>query len=272
MSSKLLFTDLDETLLCSDKSISEGNLKAIREMVKEGHKFVLATGRPLKSALQIATRYGFDKNGYYISSYNGGLIYDCERGENLLTHAISIKDVRFLLTKAHEAGLHSHTYDSEHVVSLYDTPELNRYIKGISMPKLVINDLASHFEKNPPIKAIVISYEGKDRLEAFQKSVRSYTDGRLSHTFSNPNFLEYADIRSSKGLSLSFLADQLGIRIEDTIACGDEENDRSMIEAAGIGVVMKNGTEVMKKYADYVTKADNNHDAIKEVIHRFVLL
>ena len=48
---KILFTDLDETLLSSDKTISKENLEAIRKMTEAGHKFVISTGRPLQSAL-----------------------------------------------------------------------------------------------------------------------------------------------------------------------------------------------------------------------------
>ena len=44
-----------------------------------------------------------------------------------------------------------------------------------------------------------------------------------------------------------------------------------MIQAAGIGVAMKNGTREVKDAADYITEHDNNHDAIAEVIERFIL-
>ena len=271
MARKMLFTDLDATLLSSDKSVSPGNLAAIGEMTAKGHFFVLASGRPLYSVLKIAARYGWDTPGYYISSYNGGLIYDCGAKKDILVHGVSLEDVRFLLTKAHNAGLHAHTYDRGHVVSLYDTPELDRYTKGIAMPKLIVDDLERHFGTKLPIKAIVISYEGKERLKAFQESIRDYTDARLSHTFSSPILLEYASLSSSKGKSLLSLADHLDIPLKDTIACGDEENDRSMIEAAGIGVVMKNGVDEVKDCADYITEADNDHDGIAEVIRRFIL-
>ena len=47
MKSKILFVDLDATLLCDDKTISEGNRKAIRKMLDAGHYIALATGRPI---------------------------------------------------------------------------------------------------------------------------------------------------------------------------------------------------------------------------------
>ena len=46
----------------------------------------------------------------------------------------------------------------------------------------------------------------------------------------------------------------------------DEKNDISMIEAAGCGIAMINASDEVKAYADVVTKADNNHDGLEELI------
>ncbi len=267
---KLLFTDLDGTLLSTDKTVSAGNLAAVNEMVARGHKFVIATGRPLKSALMISESYGWNRDGFYISSYNGGLIYDCGSGKDIFVRGMKKEDVKYILDKAHEAGIHAHTYSRTHVVSEYDTPELNRYVKGIKMPKMVVDDIISYLTEDP-IKAIVISDEGRERLNSFRESIDSFCEGRYTYTFSNPIFLEYSNINASKGMSLKIMAGLYDIPMEDTIACGDEENDLSMVQAAGVGAVMANGTDFMKKRADYVTRADNDHDAIAEVIERFIL-
>ncbi|MCR4739349.1 MAG: Cof-type HAD-IIB family hydrolase [Lachnospiraceae bacterium] len=267
---KILFTDLDETLLSSDKSISPGNLEAIDEMVQKGHKFVIVTGRPLESAMIISKEHGWYREGYYISSYNGGLIYDCYKEENIAEYPVSRQDVRFILDRAYEAGIHAHTYEDGYVVSEHDTKEFRKYIKGIRLPG-VVAESADLYLKRDPIKAIVISWEGKEKLEAFRKSIAYHTDGRLAYTYSNPVFLEYSSLMASKGGSVRFLCEKLGIDIADSIGCGDEENDRSMIEAAGCGVLMSNGNMALKDSADYITENDNNHDAIAEVIRKFVL-
>ncbi|MBQ3774407.1 MAG: HAD hydrolase family protein, partial [Pseudobutyrivibrio sp.] len=52
---------------------------------------------------------------------------------------------------------------------------------------------------------------------------------------------------------------------------GDERNDISMIESAGIGVAVANARDELKSVADFVTENDNNHGAIAEVIHKFVI-
>ncbi|MBO6107243.1 MAG: HAD hydrolase family protein, partial [Stomatobaculum sp.] len=59
--------------------------------------------------------------------------------------------------------------------------------------------------------------------------------------------------------------------VEDTIGVGDEANDLTMVEAAGLGVCMANGIPEVKADADYITERDNNHDGVAEVIEKFVL-
>ena len=74
----------------------------------------------------------------------------------------------------------------------------------------------------------------------------------------------------SKGESLKEIAKYYDIAMEDVIAFGDEDNDLSMIEAAGVGVVMANGSKAMLRAADYVTLS-NDEDGIADYLEKFVL-
>ena len=74
----------------------------------------------------------------------------------------------------------------------------------------------------------------------------------------------------SKGAAIRFLAEYLMIPMENTIAVGDAENDIPMIEAAGLGVAMKNASDEIKKYADYITERDNNQGGVGEVIQKYI--
>ena len=64
------------------------------------------------------------------------------------------------------------------------------------------------------------------------------------------------------------LADILGIPVENTYAAGDEQNDISMIEAAGCGIAMANATDLVKASADVITTYDNDHDGLAEFIEK----
>ena len=77
MNNKILFADLDHTLLCDDKSISEKNRAAIQKMLERGHYFVLATGRPVESGRIVAKDLGLTSPGCYMIAFNGAVVYDC---------------------------------------------------------------------------------------------------------------------------------------------------------------------------------------------------
>ena len=67
------------------------------------------------------------------------------------------------------------------------------------------------------------------------------------------------------------MAEILGIGIEETIAVGDNYNDMSMLQVAGLSVAAANAVDDVKKACDIVTKADNNQGVVAEVIERFIL-
>jgi hydroxymethylpyrimidine pyrophosphatase-like HAD family hydrolase len=61
-----------------------------------------------------------------------------------------------------------------------------------------------------------------------------------------------------------------GITAEETICIGDNENDLSMIEYAGMGVAMGNATDVLKSVANYVTDTNDN-DGVAKAIEKLAL-
>lgn len=68
---KMIVTDLDGTLLKNDKTISKNTIEAINELRMRGHKFVIATARPLRAAKKFLESVETDAGIYH----NGALIY-----------------------------------------------------------------------------------------------------------------------------------------------------------------------------------------------------
>ena len=268
---KLLFLDLDGTLLNDEKEISPVDMAAIDKMIAAGHKVIINTGRPLYSVMILAEKFGFLREGFYISAFNGGLIYDPVSDEKLKYDTLPTDVVRHLFDEAYKMGLHIHTYIDDHVVSEKDTKELEFYTKRIKMPPLVVDDFASATNGIQP-KIILISLDDKERLIAYREAVKDYAEEMgLYSTFSDIRLLEYANPLANKGEAIRFMCKHLGVDIKDTVAAGDEENDLPMIEAAGTGVCMKNGVDGLKAVADYITKHTNNEGGIAEIIDKFIL-
>ena len=273
---KILFTDLDGTLLDDNKDISAEDMSAIRKMIAAGHKFVMTTGRPLTSVKKLASRYGFLEAGFYLVSFNGGLIYDCESQEAILTRYIPVEEVKAIMDAAHACGMHAHTYSGDLVVSEYETEQLKTYCHLMQMDYVVVKDIREYYGQfinvvvKPPIKVNIITPFDHSSLESFRAEMRKTTAGKLFDVFSKPEMLEFSHMKSNKGDAVRFMADFYKVPMADTIAVGDEENDCPMIEAAGVGVAMANASPVVRNVADYVTERDNNHSGIAEVIEKFV--
>ena len=84
-----------------------------------------------------------------------------------------------------------------------------------------------------------------------------------------PNLLEFMPKGVTKAFGLSVLGEHLGIEAHEMMALGDEANDLSMINYAGMGVAMENATDGIKSAANFVTRT-NQADGVAHAIQKFV--
>ena len=83
----------------------------------------------------------------------------------------------------------------------------------------------------------------------------------------------YADIcakGSNKWYAIKQLMNKLGIEDNEVIAIGDNINDAKMIENAGLGVAMENGSPHVKALAKVVAPSNNN-DGVAYIVEKYVL-
>lgn len=267
---KILFTDLDDTLLTTDKNVSALDLASIKKLTEAGHKFVVSTGRPFYSANKLCQDFGFIGPGFYVIASNGGIIYDYDKKDFILKRTVSLENVAHVFDLARKANLHIQTYTDDYVACEHDNEEIRSYSGKIKMPYKVLNKIPDDLPYEPP-KMIVISLKGRKALIPFEEKLHPWIDGKMDTVFSADTLLEILPLGVSKGDAVKTLCKHFDIPIENSICCGDEENDISMIDAAGIGVVMKNGRDSVKAHANYITTRTNNESAISEVIEKFIL-
>lgn len=268
---RIIFFDLDGTLLNDQKEFTSGNRKAIREALRAGHKVVISTGRPLVSALAQAKELGLIGEGCYIISFNGGEIYDTAKGESIYRKTIPLPYVRQISDAAKQMGLHCQTYDEEGILTETDTPIYHAYMKSTKVGGRVVPDVIEALNGKEPVKMIVMYPQDQEKLQNFRDETAVWCNGKLDRFFSNPEYLEHVAPGISKGEAIRILCEHLDIPLANTIAAGDAENDISMIEAAAIGVAMANAAPEVKAAADYITKRTNNEDGVSEIIGKFML-
>lgn len=270
MEKRMLFMDLDGTLLNDEKQITQGNHQALEQALERGHGVVIATGRPLKSAMDQAHKLGLDKPGCYLIAYNGAMIYDWEKQEQIFARTLEIPVVLEVFDFVNARGFHLQTYDTWQVLvePRCENAILRRYCNLIHMDYRVISNVHTDLKENP-VKVLIIEPDDRAAVLALQEELRVTMSDKVDTFFSNPTYLEVVPAGMSKGEAVKMLCRAMNVPIENAVAVGDAANDLSMIEMAGIGVAMANGTDEVKAVADYITQRDNNHDGIAEVVEKF---
>ncbi|MCI5596034.1 MAG: Cof-type HAD-IIB family hydrolase [Lachnospiraceae bacterium] len=267
---KILFTDLDDTLLNSQKQVCEENKTAIAELIDQGHKIVLTTGRSIPSAVKQAENIGLTFEGCYLIGFNGGEIYDTYARKTLYKSRLSIDMVKDIFDLAEEYHQHVQTYDERFVLSRTENPHLLRYCELMSCEYKIVDDIFSVLGDGPS-KVIIANYEDHAILEKLREIILDRHGDIVDSFFSDTALLEVVSKGTSKGSALVRLCDILGVPLENTVASGDAMNDIPMIQAAHVGVAMINGDDCVKEVADYITTTDNNHGGVAEVIRKFIL-
>ncbi|MBE0466620.1 MAG: HAD-IIB family hydrolase, partial [Candidatus Desulforudis sp.] len=149
------------------------------------------------------------------------------------------------------------------------TPEGKRYAALSRVEARVVGDLLSFMGERSPTKVLTIASEAE--ILAQMRDMQTFFPAEQVHiTRSKPYFLEFSHPLATKGRALEHLAGHYGIPREAVMAVGDGYNDLDMIEYAGLGVMMANAREEVKRYADYVT-GSNDADGVAEAVERFVL-
>ena len=78
-------------------------------------------------------------------------------------------------------------------------------------------------------------------------------------------------MHAQKGYTVGLLAKRLGIPMEEVICVGDSYNDLSMLKAAGLGISVRNGENLIRREADLVFPFTNAEDAVGRIIEEYLL-
>lgn len=269
MKRKILALDLDGTLTNSRKEITARTKQAIREIQRQGHLVVLASGRPTPGAQAVADKLKLYQYGGYLLSYNGARVIDCRTGELLYQETMPQEVVPQIFAMAEELGIGMMTYQNDEIVAgskIDEYMELEAGINGL--------EIHSYADPAAQLKQPVHKCLGTVAPEIAAGIEEKYADvfgQKINVGRSEPFFLELTPMGVDKAASLERLRHLIGCDREDIIACGDGFNDKCMIQYAGMGVAMANAQEVVKENADYVTEKTNDEDGIVEVIEKFIL-
>lgn len=270
---KLVAIDLDGTLLNSQKTISDQNATALKAAAQAGVDIVICSGRIYKGAMIFARL--LELKGEIISC-NGAIIRDVVSGELLQDIRIEKDDCTKILEILRDENLYFHAYIADTMYAKergYGTVFYEGLNAKLPLEHRVdirlINELDYTLDNNTTgASKFVVAC--KDLC--YLKEVRALFDQMPGVDTMSSSFDNFEIVRNgvSKGKALEFLCSRKGICRDEVMAIGDNENDFSMIEFAGMGVAMGNATDYIKSSANYITLG-NNEDGVAEAIKRFIL-
>lgn len=268
---KIIVCDLDETLISRNRTISNENIEAIRKATEAGVKFVPCTGRGYNSVHHTTAQLGlFDQKDQYVISYNGGAITENKDEKQLYFQGITFEEAEAIykrgLTYDHIC-IHIYTPDQVWVRNFY--PEEVEYLANRQPCTEIFSDDIDFLKGKEIVKAIYMNTD-YSYLKKIESEITDLT-GNMDVSFSSNRYMEFNRKGVSKGNGLKRLCNILGVDIKDTIAIGDNFNDLSMIQEAGLGVGVSNTIADMKPLCDVITENDCDHSAVAEVINRYVL-
>lgn len=271
MSKKLLAVDMDGTLFDDDKTISKENLSAITKLLDAGNVFAFNTGRPNHALKEILSVYDeFKRDNVYILGHQGVIGTEFTTDKELFGDYINNDDAREVIEEVIRCGFTCVTFDASHIYTFSDNWFVESY-KKLSGEQLVYLNSVDELKGKNITKLIAIDYDHPEALQAFKDEHEAVFGDRFESFFSHYAFMEYIKKGTGKGDGVVKLAKHLDIPVENIVTVGDERNDISMVQVAGVGVAMANAREELKAVADYVTENDNNNAGVAEVIYKFFL-
>lgn len=266
---KIIFCDLDGTLLDDNRNVSDINKNAINKAIEKGCKFVICSGRSNMSIDYFNKIFNFDKIKNYAVAFNGAYIYETNTKKKLVEHLVPSTCAIKAINMCRKFNVDIMVYKNE--ILYFDAPTIrtDTYAKRNMVNTTIVNNLIE--VASEPVSKVIIIGDNEELKKVENKVMSTNIKNEMTTFFSADILYEFNPIGIDKGTGLKELSEILNVNIKETIAIGDNYNDLSMIKAAGLGVCCINGEDGVKKFADYITITDNNEGAVAEVINKFIL-
>ena len=270
---QLIALDLDGTVLTSDKQVTDRTLDAITAVIERGIEIVYITGRPftgMPAGLM-------DVRGVnYVVTSNGALTYDLCSKRKLRKKVMTDEAAAGIMEMPGISGLiysvfidgigYSDQKTFEMIRHRYDGTIFEEYVRNSRRPADDITELI--YRSDEGVENIWITTPDVRRRDDINAEIKSRWG--LRTVLTGHTDVEAGHTACDKGLALSDLAGHLGIRMENVMAIGDNDNDRGMLSEAGFSVAMGNAPDFVKKAAAMVTDTNDN-DGVAKVLEKILL-
>ena len=265
----LVAVDMDGTLLHNDKSISDYTINVLRKIVEKGILLVPASGRPL-NGMKAAVLNNVKGIKYAICS-NGAMLMDVQKEKSISETGIPIEKALEALTYLEQfpVAVYVHTDRGTFRAEGWEKTGLSEKYPYIRFSEGNVKNLREFLRTSRVNVMKMGAYILTDNLAQKLLEKGSPIPG-IAFLRSGDGIIELNSTNASKGNALYILCEKLGIQLENVLAIGDNENDISMLQAAGISAAMGNAEDDVKQAAKFVA-GNNEEDGAAHFLEEWVL-
>jgi Cof subfamily protein (haloacid dehalogenase superfamily) len=266
---RLVAFDFDNTLVGPDLTFSPRVKETVARALARGAQVTIATGR----GPDPTDRYAEELNlNAPLICFQGGIVYDhCER-RTLHEQRLDPMVVPLITRLARERGWHLQfesprmiylTRDAAHPAILLDLLAISAW--------QYVDDFLTDLPETP--HKFILSVHDQAERDALTAELRASMDAAgapVTVVPSHPILVEGLPRGLNKAVGLQWLAEHLGVRREEVLAVGDNDNDAEMLRWAGMGVAMANSSPAALAAADWVAPSVAE-DGAAIALERFIL-
>jgi Cof subfamily protein (haloacid dehalogenase superfamily) len=240
VSYKIVFFDIDGTLLNTSHEIPQSTCQAVQQLKERGVHVAIATGRSPYHLMPVAEQLGIDS----FVSFNGS--YTVFRGE-VIRHTPFARETLNELEAMATDNAHPMVFLSAETCYANTTghPHVHESFQFLGLPSPDYRD--KYWQEKPIYQAFLYCGEQEEHLY-----VGRYRE--VSYVRWHPYVLDILPRDGSKARGIEAVLRHLGLRPEEAVAFGDGLNDREMLSYVGMGIAMGNAHEQLKPHADLITR------------------
>ena len=286
---KLIFVDLDGTMLNSYGVATENTRKTIKEVIRKGTDVIIASGRPIDSIRSIAKEIGSEN--FFIAG-NGALIYDMKKNDSIYEKYMTKQKVLEIIKICEENSISYNVYTDTTILTtalkynvLYYYKENLKKEEDKKTNISIVNDMYEYVKnmKEEKFLKITVCDKHKSVFNSIIKKLKAVKDIEVlevSHMTRKTimqgteevsieyYYTEISLANVDKWNAIEFLIKKLNVDKENVMTIGDNINDKKMIENAGLGVAMGNSTPAILDIADEIT-TDNNEEGVVRILQEY---
>ncbi|HVV92276.1 MAG TPA: HAD family hydrolase [Hyphomicrobiales bacterium] len=261
---RLVISDVDGTLVTSDKRLTEASVRAARRLHEAGIGFTVTSSRPPFGLRMLIEPLGLTLP---FGAFNGGAIV----APNLTVldrRTIPPDAARTAIAMMRRCGAAIWLFTCERwLVTDAAGPDVARERHTVQAEPVVV----AHFDEaiGDAVKIVGVS-DDHPRLARCEAEVRSALAGTASAARSQAYYLDVTPPGVDKGTFVEAMAARLGIATDAVAVLGDMENDLAMFAKAGFSVAMGNATDAVKARAGAVTRT-NDEDGFAHAVETLLL-